>query len=294
MRVAVCGSGGMLGKEILRRLSHTPDVRVFGYARKAHGVRPTGVALPVAAEVFALTSLTNIVEIRESLAISSPDLIVNCIGHRGIPSTANEASDMVLVNSWWPHQISAIAGAMNARLIHFSSDGVFSGRRGRYREDDFPDAQDLYGRSKLLGEPIGDHCLIIRTSLIGHDYPESNQLLDWFLRQRGRVPGYEKVVFSGLTTVEIAKIVAEILLQRPDMNGLWNIASQPISKYTLLARIVDQYRLEIELSPHPHPVSDRSLDSSRFNAATGYAPPEWPDLISELWHTYQATRGVKS
>lgn len=293
MRVAVFGAAGMLGKAILRRLSRTSEVRAFGYARHAREVGSTTIAPPIQPEMYALPSITNDYELRDILAASNPDVIVNCIGHRGAKSNEDNVADVILANSWWPHQLAALAQAANARLIHFSSDGVFSGRQGGYREDDIPDAQDLYGRSKLLGEPLGEHCLTIRTSIIGHDHAESPQLLDWLLRQKGSVFGYRNMVFSGLTTIEISNIVADILLQRTDMSGIWNIASEPISKYDLLAIVIDKYQLEIELTPAPQPVIDRSLDGSRFNASTGYAPPTWLELITELRQSYRETQKVK-
>lgn len=293
MRVAVFGAGGMLGKAILRRLSVTPEITAFGYARNTGKVSFSSIATSLQAELLMLPSLTDSYGLGESLAALNPDVIVNCIGHRGTEPGADKVADMVLANSWWPHQLAALADATNARLIHFSSDGVFSGRQGRYREDDIPDAEDLYGRSKLLGEPVGAHCLTIRTSIIGHDHFESVQLLDWLLRQQGSVCGYSNVIFSGLTTVEISKIVADILLHRSDMSGVWNIASQPISKYDLLAIVIDQYRLGIDLMPAPQPVCDRSLDGSRFSASTGYIPPTWPDLIANLWHSLNETQKVR-
>jgi dTDP-4-dehydrorhamnose reductase len=293
MRVAVFGAGGMLGRAILRHLRHKDGVRVFGYARTTGTARAPTAEPAAHAEMFALPSLTSVSALQEQLARSKPEAIINCIGRRGRPSTNDAVADMVLANSRWPHQIAALAASVDARLIHFSTDGVFSGNKGGYQESDIPDAEDHYGRSKLLGEPEGKHCLTIRTSMIGHDHAESDQLVDWFLRQSGEIRGYENVVFSGLTTVEIAKVLGDILLPRSDMSGVWHLASHPISKYALLAQLAAQYQAAVELKPWPAPVSNRSLDGSRFNAATGYTPPTWPNLIAELWQSHQETQGGK-
>jgi dTDP-4-dehydrorhamnose reductase len=189
---------------------------------------------------------------------------------------------MTEVNSDWPHRLARMAEGVGARLIHISSDGVFSGRRGQYRETDTPDPTDPYGRSKLLGEPAGAHCTVVRTSLIGHAYPDSNQLVDWLLRQTGIVTGFQRSIFSGMPVTEAARIVHGILLRRPDIVGIVHLAAPPISKFDLLTRIAALYGLDLEVRPAQEPVLDRSLDASRFASLCGYATPGWPRLLEDM------------
>ena len=190
---------------------------------------------------------------------------------------------MINANSLWPHSLAKLAGDLGARLIHFSSDGVFSGRQGQYRENDNPDPIDVYGHSKLLGEPDYPHCLTLRTSMIGHASKESDQLVDWLIRQNGTIKGYQQVIFAGLPTIEIALIVRSILLPRVDMAGVWHLAAEPISKFELLGLIVKRYGLDIEVIPIPDPVTNRSLDASRFCTTTGYVAPAWSELIDRMY-----------
>ncbi len=281
----------MLGRAVLHRLSQTPELSAYAFSRKL----PHSSAAPETLTHYRqICDLKSTSEIRQLLAAVKPEVIINCLGRRGVPSNAQGAADMILANTWWPHQLAMLAAEANARLIHVSSDGVFSGKNGPYSEDALPDAQDLYGRSKLLGEPTGPHCLTIRTSIVGHDHAESDQLLDWLLRQRGMVNGFQGVVFSGLTTIELARVVAELILPRPELHGVWHVASTAISKHALLALVAAQYKLDVSLTPCPHPTNDRTLDGSRFAAATGYCAPAWQDLISQLHQSHLTNFGAKN
>jgi dTDP-4-dehydrorhamnose reductase len=168
-----------------------------------------------------------------------------------------------------------------ARLIHISTDCVFSGSRGMYREDDFSDAYDLYGKSKYIGEVRDDaHAITLRTSIIGHELDSKVALVDWFLSQQGSAKGYRRAMFSGLPTVELARIIRDFVLPRPELRGLYHVAAEPIAKYDLLSLIAEQYGKQIEIKGDDAVIIDRSLDSTRFTLATGYRAPEWPALIA--------------
>jgi dTDP-4-dehydrorhamnose reductase len=182
----------------------------------------------------------------------------------------------------------------DAKLIHFSTDCVFSGGRGNYTEDDHPDPTDLYGRTKLLGEVSAPDSLTLRTSIIGQELRGHHGLIDWFLGQRGRHPkGFAHARFSGLTTLDFAELVGYIIRAQPDLHGLWHVSSDPISKFDLL-RIVNRiYRLEIDLARDETFVCDRSLDSARFRERTGWQPPSWEDMITRM-HAEAGSYGYSS
>jgi dTDP-4-dehydrorhamnose reductase len=186
------------------------------------------------------------------------------------------------INSMLPHRLARLCELAGARLVHISTDCVFSGAKGMYVESDFPDADDLYGRSKYLGEVDYPHAVTLRTSIIGHELDGARSLLCWFLAQGGPVRGFTKAVFSGLPTVELARVVRDFVLPHPELHGLYHVSAAPINKYDLLKLVAQAYGKDIEITPHDQLVIDRSLDSTRFKAATGYAPPSWPELVRTM------------
>jgi dTDP-4-dehydrorhamnose reductase len=212
-----------------------------------------------------------------------PGTVINCIG---IIKQLKEASDPIIslsLNSLFPHHLADLCAAVGARLFHVSTDCVFSGRKGNYIEDDAPDADDLYGRSKLLGELNRPDCLTIRTSIFGRDFLKQSALLEWFLSHRGdRVQGYKNAIYTGFPTQALARIMGDLIADHPQLWGLYQVASQPISKHDLLVKIRNAMRLDIEIESYDDPPCDRSLNADRFVAATGYRIPEWDELIAEL------------
>jgi dTDP-4-dehydrorhamnose reductase len=170
------------------------------------------------------------------------------------------------------------------RLVHISTDCVFSGHKGDYGEDDLSDAEDLYGRTKALGEVSYEGCLTIRTSMIGRELETSNGLVEWFLSQEGKtVSGYKRAIFSGFTTNSLAEIIAWIIAGHPNLHGIWHVASKPINKYDLLSLVKKVYGLSIQIELDEKVVCDRSLNTERFRQATGFTPPTWPDMIKQIY-----------
>jgi len=212
-----------------------------------------------------------------------PEAVINCIG---IIKQLREATDplvSIAINALLPHRLGRHCDAGGARLLHLSTDCVFSGRKGGYTEQDMPDPEDLYGRSKLLGEVAGPHALTLRTSIVGRELSSRSGLIEWFLGQSGQtIKGYRRAIYSGFTTVELARIIEMILLRHPDLSGLWQVSADPINKYDLLKTAEEAFHWQGEILPDDALVCDRSLDSSRFRAATGYLPPTWPEMLDEL------------
>lgn len=219
----------------------------------------------------------------QAMAAVHPDIVINCIGIiKQLPSAKDPISSLS-INSLFPHRLARLCKATNARLIHISTDCVFSGRKGMYKEEDVSDAEDLYGRTKFLGELSSPGCLTLRTSIIGRELARSTGLVEWFLSNHGgQVMGYSKAIYSGFTTIAFANILAKILSDQPQLTGLYQVSTQPISKFELLCLLNEAYGVNIRIEPYEDIVLDRSLDSERFWLKLESKPPSWPDMIQEM------------
>ena len=213
---------------------------------------------------------------------SRPDAIINSIGIVKQRVDANDAIPSIEVNALFPHKVNNLASTLGARFINISTDCVFSGKKGMYCEVDVPDAEDLYGRSKLLGEVATENSLTLRTSIIGLELSRKESLIEWFLRQRGSIKGYRGAIYSGFTTLEMARVIANILMNYPQARGLYHVASRPIDKFTLLSMLRDRLKFDLDIEPDVEFISDKSLNSKRFEIEFHYSPPSWNEMIDEL------------
>jgi dTDP-4-dehydrorhamnose reductase len=283
MRVLVLGGGGMLGHKMFQTLSERfPDT--WCTLRERRAVEPwSRVELFRGDRVLDGVDAMDLDAVDGLLAELRPDAVVNCIGVIKQRGSAKEAIPSLTINSLLPHRLAAAAARHGGRVVHFSTDCVFSGRRGGYTEDDFADAEDLYGRTKYLGEVAADNALTLRTSIIGRELRTHRSLLDWFLAQRGgRVQGFRGAWWSGVTTNHLSEVVADFLVRFPALSGVWQVASQKISKYELLLRLREAYGLEVEVEPSDAGAIDRSLSGERLEAETGYRCPPWEVLLPQL------------
>jgi len=278
--VLILGASGMLGNAMLRFFSGVDGVRVLGTVRSGRAARmlPEGLR----ASLIQGVDVEQFDSLARGIAAAKPDVVVNCIGVVKQLAEADDPLTALPINSMLPHRLARLCELAGARLVHISTDCVFSGAKGMYVESDFPDADDLYGRSKYLGEVDYPHAVTLRTSIIGHELDGARSLLCWFLAQGGPVRGFTKAVFSGLPTVELARVVRDFVLPHPELHGLYHVSAAPINKYELLKLVAQAYGRNIEITPHDQLVIDRSLDSTRFKAATGYAPPSWPELVRTM------------
>jgi len=212
-----------------------------------------------------------------------PDVVVNCIGIvKQLPAACDPVA-AISINALLPHRLQRLVGDRGGRFIHISTDCVFSGTQGRYRESDVPDATDLYGKTKALGEPSGANCLTIRTSIIGRELFRRSGLLEWFLAHRGgTVSGYRYAIFSGLTTLALSRILDTVISSHPQLAGLYHAAASPIDKYSLLTLIQRSASVPIRVVQEDSVACDRSLDGSRFEQATGVRVPDWETMIADL------------
>lgn len=280
-RIVVLGATGMLGNAVLRYFANKTDYEVHGTVRNWSTVRELQSLAPQArfvagVDVESLDSLTRM------FATVKPEMVINCIGIVKQLADANDPLIALPINALLPHRLARLAQVAGARLVHLSTDCVFSGTKGNYVEADLPDAYDLYGRSKLLGEVDYPNAITLRTSIIGHEMTGNRSLIDWFLTQNGEVQGYRNAIFSGLPTVEIARIIHDHVIPNDDLHGLYHVSAAPINKYDLLSLVAKQYGKEVTIRAKDDFVIDRSLNSDRFRAATGFEPEPWPELIHRM------------
>jgi dTDP-4-dehydrorhamnose reductase len=228
-------------------------------------------------DVFDFDSVTR------AFATAQADVVINAVGVIKQLPTAKDPIVALTINSLFPHRLAALCREANARLITLSTDCIFNGRKGMYTEDDIADAEDLYGRTKYLGEATGENCLTLRTSIIGRELGSAHSLVEWFLSNRGgKVKGFTKAVYSGFPTIIMAGIIADLIERHPLLSGLYHVSSEPINKCELLRLMRDAYRVEIEIEPESDFRIDRSLDSKRFREATGFTSPAWPEMIKRM------------
>lgn len=276
-RILILGAAGMLGHKLWQASRERHDTWATVRAWP-----PAGAALFERDRIIDGVTAGDVPALRRALALARPDAVVNCIGVIKQRKDVYDPQIAVGVNALWPHQVAAAAREAGARTIHVSTDCVFSGAKGRYVETDTPDATDLYGRSKLLGELTEDEGLTMRTSIIGRELAASSSLIEWFLAAPSPVPGFPRAWFSGLTTGALSGVILDVIERHPALTGLYHVAAEPIDKLTLLTRINEAMGLRKTIVPDEAMAIDRSLDASRFWDAVGGAAPSWASMIDAL------------
>ncbi len=280
MTVLVLGGSGMLGHKLWQSLAGRFDtyftLRSQIESRFQSGLFDRSRVLTgvTAGDFESVAGVINSVR---------PAVVVNCIGIVKQAAASGDPLASISVNALFPHRLAQLCSQKRVRLIHISTDCVFSGRKGNYTEDDVSDAEDLYGRTKFLGEVGSGGCLTLRTSMIGRELETSHGLIEWFLSQEGKtVLGYKRAIFSGFTTIALAEIIARLITEHPDLHGVWHVASKPVSKLDLLELVRDAYGLTIKIEPDESVVCDRSLNGDRFRQVTGLIAPAWPAMIRQM------------
>lgn len=286
-RLLVIGASGMLGHKLVEYLAADGSFDLHASMRSADPPR-TGPSTVVYHGGVDLQGGTD--PLRELLARLRPDVVINAVGAIKQRDLTKSFDPTLFVNGSLPHALALLNPNPSAKVVHFSTDCVFVGDRGNYTEGDAPDAQDLYGRSKAIGEIGYGRHLTIRTSIIGFELGSHLGLLSWLFRQPLGVPlrGYTGAIFSGLPTANLSRTVRDLLLHQPDLSGLYHVASEPITKYDLLSRLSGRFGLNHEFVVDTSVRIDRSLDDSRFRRLTGTVTPAWDGLVEELWQDYHA------
>lgn len=281
--ILVLGASGMLGSALFSELPKvSSQYKTIGTFR---GQSPT----PILHNSMTLIPLEDVFDknaLSDIMRNNDISVVINAIGLIKQLGGELKKSDYVKINSWLPHYLVEICDEFGARFIEVSTDCVFTGAKGLYSEKDVPDARDIYGVSKLLGEVTDNpNALTIRTSIIGHESGRAASLIDWFLSTSGQVKGFDKAIFSGFPTAYLAQIIGQYILPNKTLSGLYHISAKPIDKYSLLCLVAQKYQHNVKLVPNSDLVIDRSLDSSRFMTETGFVPPEWSELIDIMKET---------
>lgn len=279
-KILILGAAGMLGSTLFRYFRDATAHDIIGTSRNQ--IRASTMHQTYNAVLISGIDVENTDTIIQMLNMHRPNIVINCVGIIKQHDAADDPLTTLPINALLPHRLSQLCGLLGSRLIHISTDCVFSGKKGMYTEKDIPDAVDLYGRSKLLGEVEAPHVVTLRTSLIGHELHSNNSLLNWFLSQTGKVLGYRRAIFSGFPTLEIARIIDQYIFPTPSLYGLTHVSADPIDKFTLLGLIKNSYGKSIEIQPDDRIEIDRSLNSSSFRKLTGYKPPSWNELVTAM------------
>ena len=280
MKILVLGASGLLGNALYRHLQKNQKYQCYGSIR-THSVRHY---FPSSARdnLINVADLTDFASIEQLVADLRPNTIINCLC---APKTDMNSLDKIIpILSLVPQYLKCLCDKYSARLIHISTNAVFDGARGNYKESEIPDSCSLYGIAKILGEVSGVNVVTIRSSFIGHSLPSSrgSDLLSWLMRNKDKnCAGYTRCIFNGLTNIELAKIIEKYFLDTR-LSGIYHVAGHSISKYSLLELINSRYSLNVKIHQDCTVVSDSTLDTSLFLRETGYKPPSWSSLINEL------------
>lgn len=280
MKILVLGGDGMLGHQLLASLQDRHEVRVT-LRQDLSVYRDHGLFTPdnsyFGVDVLHDRYLMHV------LSEFQPDAVINGVGIVKQRALAKEVVPSLEINALFPHRLETLCAALNIRLIQMSTDCVFSGRKGQYTEDDISDAEDVYGKSKYLGELATPNSVTLRTSIIGLELSRKMSLIEWFLGQTGQLKGFKRAIYSGLTTLELSRLIEKILIDHPTLSGVWHVASAPISKYDLLTKLAQLLeRDDIKLLAEEDFYCDRSLNGNAFAQATGYQAPSWDFMLAEL------------
>lgn len=271
----------MLGHKLAQTLNN--KFEVFGTVRKEPTLFFSKLKILDQKNIFQDVDAAHFNSIEKVFLDLAPDVIINCVGIVKQLQNAENIVESLRINAIFPHLLRELISKSQTKLITISTDCVFSGKKGNYKETDTTDAEDVYGKSKNLGEITDGNCLTIRTSIIGRELTTSHGLIDWFLGNKGRtVKGFSNAVFSGFPTIILAQIISDIIENHQHLRGLYHISAKPINKYDLLSMVRDAYKIDIQIERDENFKIDRSLNSDKFRDATNYNPPDWNEMVQAM------------
>lgn len=277
-KILVLGENGMLGSELLNQI----NTKKLPFISTHHSI-PENSPNQISSNSIKFDAVTSKIE---SIFDLHNDIthVINCIGVVKQSLRAKDLGYMYEVNSEFPKKLGLVAREREIKVIHLSTDCVFSGTKGNYVEENETDAMDHYGLSKIGGEGTTEYnTMVIRTSMIGLENSSVKKgLLEWFLSMQGkRVLGYNHVFFSGLTTRRLSREILDLIIKDKITSGIWHIASERISKLALLEEIKRRFDLAIQIEPVDAPRLDRSLNAQKGSRILGIGIPSWESMLAE-------------
>ena len=289
--ILVLGINGMLGHKVFEVLSNDNNLNVFGTLRNKN-ILLKFVAAKFQNNLLEVDAVGNIDKLSNIINKIKPAVVINCIGIIKQSSSCQDYLTTIEVNALFPHKLAKLCSSFSSKLITIATDCVFDGQKiGAYTENDLPTCHDLYGMSKYLGEVNYDNHLTLRTSIIGHELFSHVSLLDWFLNEDAdSVLGYTNAIFSGFTTLEFATVLKDKILPIKNLHGLYHFSVNPISKYDLLTTIGKIYKKEIKIIPDSKVKINRALESEKIRRIIKYSPPNWEDLINNMYQDYLSSK----
>jgi len=281
LKILILGANGLLGGACYRLMMQVPNLEVFGSVRSK-----LDKSVKFSQRLIGSIDVLDSERLDQLFAENKPQVVINCTSLS--KSMINDADPLKFIElySMLPHRLARLCNRYSARLIHISSDGVFSGKKGNYREIDKADADDLYGRSKFLGEVTNPNCITIRTSIIGHDNSLQNGLISWYLSNKYSCKGYTKAIFSGLPVCVLAQILVDFVIFNLKLEGVYHIGSNPISKFDLLKLVAEIYDSHVSVKPDHSVIMNRSLNTEKFQREANYSPPNWDTLVRLMHDDY--------
>ena len=284
MKILIFGAKGLIGRSLFNQLRragydvigtirHKDDISFFDH-KDSRFLEITG---EIKCDNFIIKLIEKV----------KPAIIINCLGITKHVSGNFKTHQLIEINSQFPHFLSFFANDLDYRMISFGTDCVFSGKKGDYTENDISDAEDLYGKSKFLGEVYdSERVLPLRTSFVGHSAQSQLGLIDWFLSASGSVKGFKRAIYTGLTTIELGNFLMNYIFENNNLSGLYNLSGPKITKYDLLKLVKKTYSIDTNIEPEEDIFIDRSLDSSKLRAKTNYSSPSWEETILEMFEDF--------
>ncbi len=282
-KILILGVTGMLGHTLFKEMLKNSSFDIYGTTRNSSGLKEYFTEDEIN-KVRNGVDADNFDTVIRAIAAVQPNIIINCIGIIKQLPLSNDPLTAITVNAQLPHRISLVARSANSRFIHISTDCVFNGKKGNYTELDPSNAEDLYGRTKFLGEVNYPHSITIRTSIIGHELKTEFSLIDWFMSQKNEINGFTKAIYSGFPTIEIVNIIMKYVIPNKTLSGLYHVSSDSISKYDLLNIIKEVYKKDIIIKPFDDLILNRSLNSDKFQNITGYKAPDWKTMLTDMYN----------
>lgn len=284
MRILILGASGMLGYSLFKNLSKYSHLNIYGTVRSIS--KNKKYFLDYINKLIVCDDAKNLDSLVSAINECMPDIVINCIGLIKQNDESSKHTEAIEINALLPHKLAGICNKLECKLIHFSTDCCFDGKLGAYTELDEPNAIDLYGRTKALGEIGYSPHLTLRTSIIGHELNSNISLINWFLSQENEVNGFSKAIFSGLPTSYIADLLCHKILPKKNLTGIYNLSADPIDKYSLLLLVSKYYKKNIKIHEDKSFSINRSLDSTYLRRKIKFIPDPWPALIEHMYKDF--------